>query len=67
MKSKPDIVDDFFGMCMRYIKYCPNIYYEMPHWPDIVKLAILGIGIDHAPAAKALYMFIDTQILSIRA
>ena len=49
---------------MRYLKYCPSLFYGSPNWTNLLEFAMNGIGIEHSFAAKTLYMFIDNQIVS---
>ena len=57
--NNPDIVGDFFGMCMRYVKYAPRLIFESTILPNLLEFSMLLIGFEHVQAGKALYMFIE--------
>ena len=55
----PHIVEDFFGMCLRYIKYTPKLIFGSEILPELLQFSIVIIGFNHSDAAKALYLFLN--------
>lgn len=55
----PNIIEDFFGMCLRYMKYAPKLVFESEIISSLLQFSIVVIGIEHIDAAKALYLFLD--------
>ena len=53
----PDIAADFFGMAMRYMRYCSKVIFGSTQIEGLIQFAIVGIGIEHREAAKALCLF----------
>ena len=53
----PDIAADFFGMSMRYMRYCSKVIFGSSQIEGLIQFAIVGIGIEHREAAKALCLF----------
>lgn len=56
--NNPHIVDDFFGMCSRYIRKCPQLIFNSETIADLIKFAVSIIGFEHVNAAKTLYLFL---------
>eukprot|EP00826_Nyctotherus_ovalis_P036770 TRINITY_DN3288_c0_g5_i3.p1 TRINITY_DN3288_c0_g5~~TRINITY_DN3288_c0_g5_i3.p1 ORF type:complete len:337 (-),score=98.50 TRINITY_DN3288_c0_g5_i3:281-1291(-) len=57
--NSPEIIEDFFGMCVRYTKYTPKLVFESKILSQLLQFSIMVIGIEHYEAAKALYMFLE--------
>lgn len=59
IQENPEITEDFFGMVVRYINYCPPAVLQSTALSSIIHCAKLGIGIEQADAANCLYGFIS--------
>eukprot|EP00825_Cyclidium_porcatum_P051885 TRINITY_DN9680_c0_g1_i6.p1 TRINITY_DN9680_c0_g1~~TRINITY_DN9680_c0_g1_i6.p1 ORF type:complete len:333 (-),score=42.91 TRINITY_DN9680_c0_g1_i6:118-1116(-) len=55
----PDIIEDFFGMQQRIIKFSRKLFLQSHLLQQIFLFALEGIGIQHTQAAKSLYHFIE--------
>lgn len=55
----PHLVEDLFGMCLRYIKYCPELIFGSIILQELLQFAIAVIGYEHIEASKALYNFLQ--------
>lgn len=57
-ESNPDLVEDFYGFCFRFIRYRPDILFDSDCLEIILGNVIVGIGITQVEAGKQLYNFI---------
>jgi hypothetical protein len=62
MNDNPHLVDDFFGMLTRYIKYAPQILLRCPSIESLLKLAEIGMPVKNTKAAIITYAFISRTI-----
>ena len=62
MQDNPFLVDDFFGMITRYIKYKPAVILTCPQVKHLLQLALNGIPIKHIKAAEIVFCFIRKAI-----
>ncbi len=54
----PHLVEDFFGMSLRYIKYCPKAVFMSLILEELLQFSIALIGYEHIEGSKALYLFL---------
>jgi hypothetical protein len=59
MEKDPDLAEDFFGMQARIAKYTPLFLLQTSQFFNIANIALIGVGVHHQEAAKALYAFIE--------
>ena len=55
----PDLVEDFFGMLTRYMRYLPSAVMTSRSLITNLKFAETTIGMNQADAAKCVYAFIE--------
>lgn len=67
-EDKGDLVDDFFGLLTRYMRFQPDILLSTNNLVKKIKLnlkekqvqmSIIGIGIKEPEPAKAIYQFLE--------
>ena len=58
-KEHPDIIDDFFGMLTRYMRYKPAAVITSTSLITNLKFAALCIGMEEVEAVKCVYSFIE--------
>lgn len=51
-EDNPEVAFDFFGLCSRLIKVNKPLFFKSPSLEGILKMWIIGIGIDHQDAIK---------------
>ncbi len=57
--DQPHLAEDFFGMCVRYVKYCPQLVFGSTILKELLEFAIALVGFEHIGCAKALYLFLE--------
>ena len=55
----PDLLDDFFGLITRYLRYLPEAVLTSPTLEIQLKFGIKIIGVKTVNAAKSLYQFFE--------
>lgn len=61
--ARSDVAEDFFGMMLRYMSYCPYVLTgPNSQLPAILNCAIAGIGIEQVEAGKCLYSFLERLV-----
>lgn len=55
----PDILDDFFGLITRYLRYLPEVVLTSATLEIQLKFGIKIIGVKTVNAAKSLYQFFE--------
>lgn len=58
LENHPDLVEDYFDLCARYLIHCPEILLQEANTPHIIQCAIIGITIQHHHASTSIYMFL---------
>lgn len=58
-KIDPDLLDDFFGLITRYLRYMPDVVLQSPTLETQLKFGIKIIGVKTTNAAKSLYQFLE--------
>lgn len=58
-KIDPDLLDDFFGLIVRYLRYMPEVVLNCPTLKLMLEQGTALIGIQTVHAAKALYQFFE--------
>lgn len=56
----PDLIEDFFGMLTRYMRYKPSAVLTSPSLHMNFKFAESTIGMAQPDAVKCIYSFIET-------
>ena len=59
-------MEDFFGMCVRYLKYMPEIVLQSNNCLLLWQLSLEGIGLQHFQAAQCLYGFLDKSVSKLK-
>lgn len=62
LRDNPEVTEDFFGMMIRYLNYCPQAVIESRCLPQAVACAAMGIGIDHIEVARCMYGFLENLL-----
>lgn len=55
----PDLIEDFFGMLTRYMRYMPSAVIESPTLLFNLRFAGMTIGMNQLDAAKCVISFIE--------
>lgn len=58
MENHPDLVYDFFGLCMRYLDLMNEVLYSLNNLEVLISLWMRGIGLEHKEAMKTHSEFI---------
>jgi len=56
------LVEDFFGMSMRYLKVAPQVVVYSSNFEGLFACAMVGISLDRSAASDSLYTFINKVI-----
>ena len=56
--NHPEIAEDYFDMCSRFIKQCPDLLYANELLRSILQCALLGLGLHHKEACSAVMQFV---------
>jgi len=60
IEDHDELIEDFFGMLFRYVKYIPSVIFSSETLEINLELAQLSIGIKkHPELTKALYFFLE--------
>jgi transportin-3 len=65
MENHPDLVYDFFGLCIRFLEEMEDVLYRSNSLEALLRLWMRGIGIEHREAVKTHSEFINRLIKSL--
>lgn len=60
--QSPDLVEDYYELLTRYFKSCPSCILNIEFLTLIMQITIPGLPVQHADAADALLLFLETMI-----
>eukprot|EP00922_Rhytidocystis_sp_ex-Travisia-forbesii_P018455 GHVS01027393.1.p1 GENE.GHVS01027393.1~~GHVS01027393.1.p1 ORF type:complete len:1007 (-),score=187.88 GHVS01027393.1:293-3313(-) len=62
LNDYPLLVEDCFGMFIRYLNFCPHIATKSPHLPRALKLCEEGIYQDRKDSVSTVFVFLDNIV-----
>lgn len=66
MSDNPSIADDFFSICRRFLSKKKDIFFGSQHLQELMRMAILAIGLHHKEAADSHSKFLIDLVKMIK-
>merc|ERR1719461_263343 len=64
-KNNPDQVEDYFELCVKYLKVCPQLLVNEKRLEKVWQSALQGIGLDHKESGSAILRVLDESLLLV--